>query len=107
MVGGKTRWGDNGPFARGASVTDNTVDGVTGTQVNAGIAVSGMLRATLTGNTPTYTLVDTQPTVDTAGKCQQGNVWYGFYVGTLTTGSQAATRISTGNYQCLAPPPPA
>jgi hypothetical protein len=107
MIGGKTRWGDNGAYARGASVTDNTVDGVTGTQVNTGIAISGMYDTTLTGNSPTYTLVDTQPTVDTAGKCQVGNVFYGFYVGTLTPGSQAATGTSTGLYQCLAPPPPA
>ncbi len=106
MIGDKTRWGDNGPYARGASVTNNTVDGVTGTRVNTGIAISGMYDTTLTGNTPTYTLVDTQPTVDQAGKCQQGNVLYGYYVGTLTPGSQAAVGTSIGIYQCLAPPPP-
>jgi hypothetical protein len=65
-----------------------------------------MYDATLTGNTATYTLVDTQPAVDASGKCRRGNVLYGYLVGTVTPGSQAATGTSTGIYQCLAPPPP-
>jgi hypothetical protein len=105
MIGSKPLWGDNGPYARGASFTSNTTDAVTATRVNTGIAISGMYDTTLTGNTPTYTLVDTQPTVDASGKCRRGDILYGYYVGSVTPGSQAATGTSTGMYQCLAPPP--
>jgi hypothetical protein len=73
MIGSATMWGDNGPRARGASFTNNTVGIVPTTRVHVGIAVGGMSDTVLTGNTSSYDHIDANPAV-TEDKCPQGDV---------------------------------
>jgi cellulase (glycosyl hydrolase family 5) len=105
MIGSASLWGDNGPSARGASFTNNTVGGVTSTRVHIGIAVSGMYSTVLRGNTASYRLIDTNPAV-TEKKCPRGNVLYGYNSSTLAPGSQPATG-SSGLFHCFTHHPPA
>jgi hypothetical protein len=107
MIGSAPMWGDNGPGARGASFTNNTVDIVPTTRAHMGIAVGGMLSTVLTGNTSNYNLVDGNPGV-TEAKCPQGNVLLyesNPVTSSLATGSQPATPNSN-LYHCFAPNPP-
>jgi hypothetical protein len=99
MIGSASLWGDNGPYARGASFTDNTVGGVTSTRVHIGIAVSGMYSTVLRGNTASYRVIDANPAV-TEKKCPRGNVLRGHYISTLASGSQAA-RGSSALHHCF------
>jgi hypothetical protein len=105
MVGSKMVWGDNGPFARGASFTNNTTAAVTTTRVNTGIAISGMYGANLSGNTAAYNVIDTHPSV-TEAKCPRGNVLYESGLADFVAGSQSASAVS-GLYSCVSDNPPA
>lgn len=60
LVGGRTVWGDNSIVGRGASFTGNVV-GAGGARVNLGVAIAGMLDATVRGNTGSFVLADTNP----------------------------------------------
>jgi Cellulase (glycosyl hydrolase family 5) len=105
MVGGKTLWGDHGSYGRGVVVRNNTTGGATA-RANVGIAVSGMYDTTLTGNTATYSLVDSigDATGDLAG-CPQVNVGDTRpFLTSFTPGSQSST--TTGLYGCLLAPSP-
>jgi hypothetical protein len=105
MIGGASLWGNNGPFARGASFTDNTVGRVNTTRVHIGIAVSGMYATVLRGNTASYHIIDANPAV-AEKKCPRGNVLLGHYIATLASGSQPA-RGTPALYHCFTPHPPA
>lgn len=105
MVGGKPLWGDHAAYGSGVTVRNNTTGGIAA-RVNVGIAVSGMYDTTLTGNTPTYTLVDSIGDAggDLAG-CPLVNVgdtrpW----LASFTAGSQNST--TAGLYGCLLDPFP-
>jgi hypothetical protein len=104
MIGSASVWGDNGPLARGASFTGNTVGGVNSTRVHIGIAVSGMYSTVLRGNTASYHIIDTNPAV-TVRKCPRGNVLQGYYIATLAPGSQSA-RGTSALHHCFIPHPP-
>lgn len=112
LVGGKTYWGDHGGIGRGLKVTGNTT-GPAGARVNVGVAVSGMLDTTLSGNTGApgasgaFSLVDTigGATPDLPG-CPQLLVGIGPpRVSSVTAGSQPVVRAN-GLFGCLLAPAP-
>jgi hypothetical protein len=105
MIGSASLWGNNGPFARGASFTNNTVGRVTSTRVQTGIAVTGMFSTVLKGNTARFHLFDANPRI-TEKKCPRGNVLHGYFIATLASGSQA-TRGSPALHHCFTPHPSA
>lgn len=105
MVGGKTLWGDHGSYGRGVVVRNNTT-GAAAARVNVGIAVSGMYDTTLTGNTASFTLVDSigDSSGDLAGCPRVAVGDTRPYLASFTAGSQASTTI--GLYGCLLAPFP-
>lgn len=105
MIGSAPMWGDNGPRARGASFTGNTVDIVPTTRVHTGIAVGGMSDTVLAGNTSSYNWVDGNPDV-TEGKCPQGDVLH--VSSTFKPSPTPQPSIERPSlYHCFAPNPPA
>jgi hypothetical protein len=101
MVGGGPRWGDHRVFGRGLAVTSNTT-GAASARVSIGISVLGMLGVTLTGNTASYTRLDTMP-ASTFGKCPLVNVGVGSVERpTLVSGAQSSVVHDSAD-GCLAP----
>jgi hypothetical protein len=99
QIGSKGTWGDNGPFARGASFTNNTTGGIQ-TRVHAGVAISGMIDAVVHGNTSEYLAEDQHPEITELG-CPHGGVLLDAQSGPLAPGSQEATTV-TGMWNCNA-----
>ncbi len=115
MVGGGALWGDHqilnaGPDATHPTLTgaafDHNTTGTASARVNIGIDIHDMVKATVSANTMTFSLVDGNPG-QTWNKCPQVQVAVGATEAASLTTNVALPAASNASRGCLIGEPPA